>query len=618
MAEILVDSAVQVLVEKLIAIASEEIGLILGVKKELASLKDSFTKIQAFLNDASKRQVEEEAAKLWLKDLENIAYEADNLLDEFNYEIVRRKVQIKNQMKRKVCFFFCFSNPVLFRSKLAHKIKNLNIKLKTVNDTAVGYLNPSRVANCATFVPPVTETDSVTVDPIVVGREEDVSIIVDMLVNPNDEVVSVVPIVGMGGLGKTTFARLIFNDQRTVKHFHKRIWVCVSQNFDSTTNSFQDVVQVEGREAILQKLKEELKDKRFLLVLDDLWNDEQQYWEDFRSSLVGINSANGNFIIVTTRSKRVASILNPRYQHSLGILSDDDCWDIIKMRAFSNEVEVSEHLENIGRKIAGKCGGLPLAANMIGGTLQRKEIDDWTSVLQSGFSDSNGDTSGVLQVLKLSFDRLPSPLLKKCFAYCSIFSEDEIIWKERLIQLWMAEGLLVENDGNDMESLGSRVYDILLQNCFFQEAKKNKFGIIKHAEMHDLVHDLACSISKAESFNVENRKSDAIPPQVRNLTLRALPCHNLQELPSQLRSLTSLRHLVVGPDKDFEMPLQIGKLTCLRTLNFFNVGHENGRQIEELGYLKNLKGGVAICKLEHVNGKEEAARACLTEKPHTN
>ncbi|KAL0423809.1 UNVERIFIED_CONTAM: Disease resistance protein RGA2 [Sesamum radiatum] len=221
MAEILIDSAVQVLVEKLITIASEEIGLIFGVKEELASLKDSFTKIQAFLNDASKRQVEEEAAKLWLKDLEYIAYEADNLLDEFNYEIVRRKVQIENQMKRKVCFFFCFSNPVLFRSKLAHKIKNLNMKLKTVNDTAVGYLIPSRVANSATFVPPVTETDSVTVDPIVVGREKDVSMIVDMLVNPNDEVVSVVPIVGMGGLGKTTFARLIFNDQRTVKHFHK-------------------------------------------------------------------------------------------------------------------------------------------------------------------------------------------------------------------------------------------------------------------------------------------------------------------------------------------------------------------------------------------------------------
>ncbi|KAK4409455.1 putative disease resistance protein RGA3 [Sesamum angolense] len=548
MAEILIAAALPVW-RSLFDIASEDICLIWG-QEGASKLKDSFEMIQAFLNDASKRQVEEEAAKLWLKNLENIAYEADDLLDAFNYQIIRRKVEIKNQMKRKVCFFFCFSNPLLFRSKLAHKIKNLNMKLKRAKDEADSYLIRTTVANSTTSVPLVTETDSVTVDPIVIGREKDVSMIVDMLLNPNDEVVSVVPILGMGGLGKTTFARSIFNDQRTVKHFHKRIWVCVSQNFDSTTNLFKrilesitnNVVQVEGREVILQKLKKELKGKRFLLVLDDLWNDEQEYWENFGSSLVGINSVNGNFIIVTTRSYHVASIVNPRYQHSLGILSDDDCWNIIKMRVFSNEEEVSEHLENIGREIARKCGGLPLAANMIGATLRRKDIHDWTSVLQSGFSDSNGDTIGV--VLKLSFHRLPCPLLKKCFAYCSIFSEDEKIEKERLIQLWMAEGLLVEKDGHDMESLGSTVYDILLQNCFFQEAKKNKFGIIKHSKMHDLVHDLACSISKAESFNVENHKSDPIPPRVRNLAIRSLDDHEsykmaLKENASYLRALFS-------------------------------------------------------------------------------
>ncbi|KAL0396206.1 UNVERIFIED_CONTAM: putative disease resistance protein RGA3 [Sesamum calycinum] len=375
------------------------------------------------------------------------------------------------------------------------------------------------------------------------------------------------------------------------------------------------------------------------------------------------------------------------------------------MRVFPNEEEVSEHLENIGREIARKCGGLPLAANMIGATLRRKDIHDWTSVLQSGFSDSNGDTIGVLQVLKLSFHRLPSPLLKKCFAYCSIFSEDEEIEKERLIQLLDGRRITCRKNGDDMESLGSSVYDILLQNCFFQEAKKNKFGIIKHSKMHDFVHDLACSISKAESFNVENHKSDVpIPPRVRNLairslddhesykmalkenaiylralfsndkitdgvlddcknlrtlalqenteelshsvaklihlrfidvsftnitafpesicqlynlqTLRAIQCPELQELPSQFRNLISLRHLFFDLHEDFEMPLEIGKLTCLRTLKFFNVGNENGRRIEELGYLKNLKGEVAIHKLEHVNGKEEAARACLTEKPN--
>ncbi|KAL0286126.1 UNVERIFIED_CONTAM: putative disease resistance protein RGA3 [Sesamum calycinum] len=376
------------------------------------------------------------------------------------------------------------------------------------------------------------------------------------------------------------------------------------------------------------------------------------------------------------------------------------------MRAFSKEEEVSKDLETIGKKIACRCGGLPLAANVIGGTLQGKVLDDWISILQSGFSYSNEDASGVLQVLKVSFDRLPSSLLKKCFAYCSVFSKGERIEKERVIQLWMAEGLLVENDENDVESLGSRVYDTLLQNSFLQKAVKDKYGDIKHSEMHNLVHDLACSISKAESFNVESCNIVNIPGRVKYLvtkslsgheysekienedvgylralflddqisdsvfrywnlrtlelqciyieeltasvaklihlrfldvsftsirafpeticklynlqTLRAIGCIRLKELPRQLQNLVSLRHLVTKRNKRFQMPLDIGKLTCLRTLKFYNVGHENGRRVEELGYLKNLKGKLKIRNLEHVNDKEEAARARLYDKPNVH
>ncbi|KAL0413764.1 UNVERIFIED_CONTAM: putative disease resistance protein RGA3 [Sesamum radiatum] len=685
MAEAVIDVAVQVLLEKLIAVAAEEIGLVLGVEKELTNLKKSFTMIKVFLHDASRRRVEEEAVKLWLKNLEEIAYEADNLLDEFNYEIIRRKVELRNQMQRKVCFFFCFTNPVLFRSKIAHKIKEVNMKLKMVNEEAISYGLQSRVLDSAILVPSVLETDSLSVEPSVLGRRNDASEIVNMLVNSSDEVVSVLPIVGMGGIGKTTLARLVFNDQQIDRCFNSKAWVCVSENSGSTTSLFKrilesltnNVVDVESREAILKSLKEKLDDGRYLLVLDDLWNDERKYWDDFRSSLLGMNSNKGNFIIVTTRSKDVASIVNPKHQHYLGKLSDNDCWDIIKMRVFSDGEEVSEDLETVGRKIACKCGGLPLAANMISGSLQGKGIDDWNSILQNGFSDSNRDASGVLQVLKVSFDRLPSPLLKKCFAFCSIFYEDEEIEKERLIQLWMAEGLFVENDGNDMESLGSRVYDILLQNSFFQEAVKDDYGNVKCSKMHDLVHDLACSVSKTESFNVKNRNADNVPSRVKYLateslceeshklakedaiylralllggkmidsvfrncislraldlqktdieeltasisklihlrfldvsftrirafpesicklyhlqTLRAIWCRKLAELPSQMHYLVSLRHLIIKTNQDLEMPLEIGKLTHLRTLR--------------------------ICNLEHVNDKEEAARARLIEKPN--
>ncbi|KAL0388616.1 UNVERIFIED_CONTAM: Disease resistance protein RGA2 [Sesamum radiatum] len=711
MGEAIIGAAVQVLVEKLIVMATADIGTIFGVKNDLTRLKDSFTMIQAFLHDASKRQVEEESVTMWLKKLEDVAYEADNLLDEFNYQIIRRKVGIKN---RKVCFFFCFTIPLLFRSKMARKIKDVNMKLEIINRDANTYDLHRRVADCPIFLPPVVETNSMAVDPIFLGRKDDASMIINMLVNPSDDVVSVVPIVGMGGIGKTTLARSIFNDQQIEQRFNAKAWACVSGYSGSITSIFKRILEsltnnggmLMSDEAILKHLKEELNGKRYLLVLDDLWDVERKCWEDFKSSLLGINSNKGNFIIVTTRSKDVGEVVNPMYQHSLRELSSDDCWDIIKMRAFVNQEEVSEHLENIGRKIASRCGGLPLAANMIAGTLRGKAIDDWIAVLQSGFSYSNGDASGVLQVLKFSFDRLPSPLLKKCFAYCAIFPEDAEIEKERLIQLWMAEGFLVENGENDMESLGSRVYDILLQNSFFQETVKDKYGNIKHSKMHDLVHNLACLISKTESFDVRNCNAKSIPGRVKYLamrslgdqeshkmekenaiylralflgekindsmfhdcknlhtldlqetyiedltpsiaklihlrfldvsstkikaltesicklynlqTLRAMSCNILRELPCQLQNLVNLRHFVIESvfSTKFQMPLKIGKLTCLRTLKFFNIGQEDGRRIEELGYLKNLIGELTVCNLEHVNDKEEAAGACLIEKPN--
>ncbi|KAL0374522.1 UNVERIFIED_CONTAM: Disease resistance protein RGA2 [Sesamum radiatum] len=297
-------------------------------------------------------------------------------------------------------------------------------------------------------------------------------------------------------------------------------------------------------------------------------------------------------------------------------------------------------------------------------------------------------------------------MLKKCFAYCSILRKDVEIEKERLIQLWTAEGLLAESDNKDMESLGSRVYDTLLQNFFFQEEVKDEYGNIKHSKMHDLLHDLACLISTAETFIMENPKTDCPGDQVKyvvmkshvdqepleinenlvvnlralvlgskvhgdllndckylrildlqqtdieelttsiaklihlrfldvsftkirafpdsicklyNLqTLRAIRCNSLKELPRQLQNLLSLRHFIVENAffTAFQMPREIGKLTHLRTLKFFNVGQENGRGIKELENLKLLKGELEIRNLEHVNDKRAAARACLVKKPN--
>ncbi|KAL8457473.1 hypothetical protein ACS0TY_035367 [Phlomoides rotata] len=190
------------------------------------------------------------------------------------------------------------------------------------------------------------ETDAFTVDPIFIGRDHDVSGIVEMLTTPTEEVLSILPIVGLG-LGKTTFARKIFNREKTMTHFGQHIWVHVSQDFDAVillkkilNNSQGRNAEEESREGLLKKLQEALeaqndeevfllkkkladleggvvlkkiqealKAKTYLLVLDDVWNEDQQKWEDFINSLSGITSNKGNAILVTSMNARVGSIV---------------------------------------------------------------------------------------------------------------------------------------------------------------------------------------------------------------------------------------------------------------------------------------------------------------------
>ena len=133
MAESVIISAV---LGKLIPVATEQISLAWGFEELLTDLQDSLTTIRAVLTDAERRQVGEESARLWMRRLKNAAYDVDDVLDEFAYEILRRKIEIRNQMMRKVCFFFSFSNPIAFRINMANKIKAMLKSLKKINDNA--------------------------------------------------------------------------------------------------------------------------------------------------------------------------------------------------------------------------------------------------------------------------------------------------------------------------------------------------------------------------------------------------------------------------------------------------------------------------------------------------
>ncbi|XP_070021445.1 putative disease resistance protein RGA1 isoform X1 [Nicotiana sylvestris] len=705
MADPVIGATVQVFLEKLLSLTIEEVKSLRNCKNDLKMLKKTVTMIQAFIHDAEKRQVEDQTVEEWLKRLERVAEDAENVFDEFRYESLKAEVmKIRNKPMKKVCNFV--SNTVL-QCKMSRKINNINEELSAINKLAKDHglqppTGPSRQ------ILPIRETDSVVVASDVVGRDKDVAEIKEKMLNMREDVVlCTIPIVGMGGSGKTTVAKIIFNDEQIKQQFEKRVWLCLPEMLE--TKSFLELMlesltertlEVRSRDIIVKKLQDELRGKKYLLVLDDLWRVDPTMWHDFGDTLRGINTSRGNCILVTTRRDEVASSVGATDPYMLEILADNHCWSIFKQRAFVDG-KVTEHL--LGNRIVEMCKGLPLAASVLGGLLRNKEKHEWQTILDGNPLVAGEDDTGenrIKKILKLSYDYLPFPHLKKCFAYFAMFPKKFEFEKDQLIQLWMAEGFLRPCQKTTvMEDAGNKFFELLLQNSLLQDVKLDEHNNITHCKMHDLVHDLAKDILKSKLFDAKTDGGDnlsqvryfgwnsprdqiekinepgrlctlfwkssdmsedmllrfqflrvlnlsksgikelsasignliylryldlsdtkikALPNSICKLynlqTLRVNDCYGLKGFPYEMEHMISLRHIYYNSNRS--QILNIGKLTCLQTLQHFNVGVEKGRRIEELGHLKNLRGKLTIKGLHLVRNREEAERAYLLEKPN--
>ena len=299
MAEIVLNN-VDRLVTKAFSLATENIIFKWGFKEELKNLLDTLYKIKVVLHQ--KRQVSDESVGIWLMKLRNVAYGVDNVLDEFDYEIIWQKVQLQNQMIDQVrSFSFCSHN----------KVKTIKKSLdELVNDIA-GFGLRTELLKSIIKIRLDKNEDSFLNDSEVVGREFDVlKILNELISSSNQQVISVLPIVGMAGLGKTALAKVLYSHEEIKKHFDALAWVHVSENFD---------VEKISRE-IRESLKIEstsLGRRKYFLVLDDIWIEDCDKWDILRSRLEKVFSCTRITIIVTTRSNKVAQIMGTLPPHDL-------------------------------------------------------------------------------------------------------------------------------------------------------------------------------------------------------------------------------------------------------------------------------------------------------------
>ncbi|CAO2186859.1 unnamed protein product [Urochloa humidicola] len=288
--------------------------------------------------------------------------------------------------------------------------------------------------------------------------------------------VSVLPIFGIGGMGKTTLAQLVYNDERVKAHFTHRIWVCVSDLFDekrmikeiletiSEPNTDDLPCDLRGLQAELQ---EKIKSQKFLLVLDDMWEITNQKWEQFYAQLR--HGLEGSMILVTTRLENIArrvSTSNCKPVELQG-LPDGTFWEFFKQCAFEKErPESYPHLQDIGRSISSKLCGTPLAAKTLGRLLNSNLTEEhWMTINNSELWELEQNEGEILPALRLSYLHLPYEL-RRCFAFCCMFEKDYSFERDEIVDIWVAEGFVSPEVNKRLEDVGLSYLDHLRDRRF--------------------------------------------------------------------------------------------------------------------------------------------------------
>ncbi|XP_057800197.1 putative late blight resistance protein homolog R1C-3 [Salvia miltiorrhiza] len=449
--------------------------------------------------------------KLQPRRSKRIADAASAAEDAIESHIVDKLQARRSKLAKISCFFNCFGDSkndssnhddeqINFYQDVQQVIEEMNVIKKEAMEIAAEAQLQRKVS--LTHAGSLISSSNVK-ESMMVGFDDVLLQLLDKLTGGHRNR-QIIPITGMGGIGKTTLARHIFEHALVKEYFDIRAWTTISQTYNVRETLRQVVHQVSGNlgsdlseEDLGEKLYKYLCGRRYIIILDDMWSIE--VWE--KMMVFFPNNNDGSRIIVTTRLSNLATELTNSNSIGMRFLDDVCSWNLFSKTVFGDEVFPLQ-LEKIGKKIVGKCKGLPLSIVVIGGLLAKSELtlEYWEHVEENISSIVNYENDEYcLRVLKLSYDHLPA-YLKPCFLYMGMFGEDEKIGVSELMRLWVCEGFLKPIINKSLETIANEYLKELVDRNLILVHKLGKLGNIKYCKMHDLLRDLSFQEAKKQRF----------------------------------------------------------------------------------------------------------------------
>ncbi|PSS01307.1 Disease resistance protein, partial [Actinidia chinensis var. chinensis] len=626
------EAAVEFLVGRIGSLLAEKAILLGSVRGEIRELMRELESIRSFLRVADKCKDRNEEVRDWVAQVRDIAYKAEDIIDEFTYEmdgLRRGGARFKGFLRRVVHL----PRELLVKHQTAIKLQEITVQIKAIPERIKRYdlgrleedqssqANPKWVRNLG-------ESSFFIKDDDVVGIDNERGLLLKWLM---DEKVqrTVISVWGMGGSGKSTLVAKAYKNEAVKRYFDCRAWVTVTTHYrieDIFRRMIEEFIprrkelvaselKAKGYKQLAEILVEFLQQKRYVIVLDDIW--DNNFWNQVSAALP--DCIHGSRIILTTRNKDIASFPYGVSCHVIEHcpLQSSDAWTLFCKKAFANDLnnQCPPHLENLSRLLVEKCEGLPLALAALGGLMASKERSElkWRAVYDS-FNWHLSETPGlevVKSILLLSFNDLPY-YLKNCFLYCCLYPNDYWISGNRLVRLWIAEEFVEERKGLTLEEVGEIYLDELISRSLLQVIRKNNFLRTKQCKLHDLLRELALSVSerdnfcciydpqgmkdagRARRFSIHNVDDEALQLGIDMSQVRSFSaCHFDKSHNFPLDSLLScfgfLRVLGLQDAPIDSVPIIIGKLFNLRYLNLRGTGIKVlPKSLERLVNLKSL------------------------------